>query len=443
MKFKKLSHEEFMEKLLNSNEHFANGEIEVLGEYMGSNVSIQCKCLKCGHIFERIPSNLYKNTGCPECLRLSKFISNEEFIFRLSGIGSGVIALDEYQGVNTPIRFQCSKGHIWSAKPASILNGTGCPYCAGKKVLVGYNDMWTTRPDIAELLNNPDDGYKYTCSSGIELEFKCPDCGSIVKRKPCIVSYYGTSCHICSDSISYPNKFGRAFLKQLPIENYKYEYQPNWAKPYFYDNYFEYDNSKYIIEMDGGLHYREGEIFHKPLEERKRIDNLKTELAIQNGINIIRIECLESNCDYIKKNILTSELNAVFDLSNIDWKLCDESAQKRFVKEACNLYMSGITTKEIALQLCVSTGTVYKYIKTGRKLGWCDSRQNAPKSIAINLVDNDENVIHSFCSMRNSVEQIKEIYGININKEGIRNSCQTHKPYKGFNFRYANETTQN
>ena len=53
--------------------------------------------------------------------------------------------------------------------------------------------------------------------------------------------------------------------------------------------------------MDGGPHYREGETFHKPLEERKRVDNLQTELAIQNGINIIRIECLESNCDYIKR----------------------------------------------------------------------------------------------------------------------------------------------
>ena len=105
--------------------------------------------------------------------------------------------------------------------------------------------------------------------------------------------------------------------------------------------------------------------------------------------------------------------------------------------------MSGITTKEIALQLSISTGTVYKYIKTGKKLGWCDSRQSAPKSIVINLVDNNENVIYSFCSLRNSIKQIKETYGININKEGIRNACQTHKPYKGFNFRFTNETIQN
>lgn len=367
----KLTNEEFLDKLSNTNEYFINGDIEIFDNYINSYTKIQCRCTKCGHIFKRSPTNLYKNTGCPECLRLSKFISNEEFVSKLKLVSSDIIAIDEYSSATVPINFQCLNGHIWSAKPNSILNGTGCPYCAGKKVLVGYNDMWTTRPDIARLLKNPEDGYKYTCSSGIELDFQCPDCGNITKRKPCIVSYYGPTCHICSDSISYPNKFGRAFIRQLPVENYQYEYQPDWAKPYFYDNYFEYKNEKYIIEMDGGLHYRAGEAFHKPLEDRKRIDNLKTELSLQHRIHIIRIECIESNCEYIKTNILNSILNNIFDLSNIDWSFCDRLAQKRFVKEACNLYMSNISVKEIAKELCISRATVYKYLKTGKSLGLC------------------------------------------------------------------------
>ena len=33
------------------------------------------------------------------------------------------------------------------------LNGTGCPYCAGKKVLKGYNDLKTVNPTLAKEWN--------------------------------------------------------------------------------------------------------------------------------------------------------------------------------------------------------------------------------------------------------------------------------------------------
>lgn len=43
----------------------------------------------------------------------------------------------------------CPEQHEYLATPAARVRGRGCPYCAGKKVLVGYNDVATTRPDIA------------------------------------------------------------------------------------------------------------------------------------------------------------------------------------------------------------------------------------------------------------------------------------------------------
>lgn len=371
MTTQKLTNDDFLKKLYSTNQYFANGEIEPIEEYINSYTKIKCKCNKCGYIFKRNPSNLYKNSMCPECLRINKYVSNEEFVSRLSSLGNNIISLESYRGANTKIKFQCEFGHIWEAKPGNVLNNeTGCPYCTGKKILIGFNDMWTTRPDVAKLLNNPEDGYKYTYSSGRYLDFKCQCCGNIVKAKPCAVSNYGFACNVCSDYVSYPNKFSRAFIKQLPVENFICEYQPSWAKPYSYDNYFEYNGGRYIVEMDGGLHYREGEAFHKPLEDRKRIDDFKTNLAIQNNVNIIRIDCLKSECEYIKNNILTSKLNNIFDLSNIDWHLCDIMAQRRLVKEACDLYISGVKIKEIAKQLCICDGTVRRYIKTGKKIGW-------------------------------------------------------------------------
>lgn len=39
-------------------------------------------------------------------------------------------------------------GHEWEASPANRVKGRGCPYCAGKKVLIGFNDLATTKPDL-------------------------------------------------------------------------------------------------------------------------------------------------------------------------------------------------------------------------------------------------------------------------------------------------------
>lgn len=46
--------------------------------------------------------------------------------------------------------WKCIHGHEWQAIISNrTLQGTGCPYCAGKKVLLGFNDLATLCPDIA------------------------------------------------------------------------------------------------------------------------------------------------------------------------------------------------------------------------------------------------------------------------------------------------------
>lgn len=448
---KKLTHKDFVEKLLLKNKHFANDEFELIGEYTHSHNHIDCRCKVCGHEWSAPPSSLLNGYGCHLCRIQNWKISQEEFLQRLESMHENIIALDKYDGMNVKIRFKCKKGHVWLAEPHNVLRGSGCPYCYDRLILVGYNDMWTTRPDIAKLLENPDDGYKYTKSAHVFVNFICPQCGTISNLNINDVYNRGFSCQRCSDGISYPNKFARAFFNQLSVDNYDYEYHPEWAKPYFYDNYFEYNGIKYIVEMDGGLHYREGFCFDKSLEERQAIDNIKNNLAVQNGIKVIRIDCIKSECDYIRNNILLSELNKIFDLSNIDWDLCDKISQKSLLKQACNLYSNGMKNlNEIADILCVDKTTIHRYVKIGTKYGWCDydpdlARKESGNSMAIPILilDDDGNCIHIFKSIRTCQVEIKKLYNIGITREGISKACQTHKPYKGFNFRYANETIQN
>lgn len=449
------THEEFVEKLLLKNQYFANGDFELVEQYIDNRTNVRCKCKKCGHEWLAPPSNLLKGYGCHLCRvdKESQFYK-EEFARRLKEVhGNNVVAVDEYSGMNDNIRFRCSLGHIWLSEPHNVIRGSSCPYCSGHKAFKGFNDLWTTRPDIAILLKNHEDGYKYTKAAHTIVDFVCPDCGNIMSKRINDVYNKGLCCTKCSDGISYPNKFARCFLSQLSVENLDYEYHPDWAKQYFYDCYFEYNSKKYILEMDGGFHYKDVPSYNKSVNDAKIIDKIKTELATENGIKVIRIDCQESNCEYIKNNILLSELSIIFDLSNINWNLCNEIAHKNLLKQACNLYMFETTNiKDIADILCVHRTTALKYIKIGAKYGWCNydadiARKEAgkysSKSIPIILVDDNMKIVRKFHSIHYCQKQIKEEYGISLNRKKLVKCCKTHEPYNGFNFRFANEFNNN
>ena len=344
----------------------------------------------------------------------------------------------------------CSRGHLFLITPDKIFVGQGCSYCSNRRVLVGFNDLFTTRPDVAKLLKNSEDGYKYTKGSDKIVEFLCPQCGNIISKKIGEVCNRGLGCQMCSDGISYPNKLIRQVLKQLNVD-FIPEYSPSWIKPKKYDCYFEYKNKKYIIEMDGAQHYYEKSISKYSLADRKFNDKVKDEAAELHDIKVIRIDCLISDIDYIRANIVTSELNRMFDLSIIDWKLCNKNAQKSLIIESCDLYMlKMMSINEIAKTLNICVNTTRSYLKKGAELGLCDYNAKDALRLArdkrvkiIYLLDDFDNIIHEFYGTRDCVMQIKNIYNISITRSGVKKSCQTHKPYKGFNFRFANETIQN
>lgn len=52
---------------------------------------------------------------------------------------------------NRKVWWRCEKGHDYQAAVgARTVSGSGCPYCAGRKVLCGFNDLATLEPDVAK-----------------------------------------------------------------------------------------------------------------------------------------------------------------------------------------------------------------------------------------------------------------------------------------------------
>ena len=54
-------------------------------------------------------------------------------------------------GSNRPVWLRCEKGHSYRVIIAQrVQQGNGCPYCANRKVLVGFNDLATVQPLVAK-----------------------------------------------------------------------------------------------------------------------------------------------------------------------------------------------------------------------------------------------------------------------------------------------------
>lgn len=454
---KKLTKEEFIRRVNEKNEHVRNGEIEIRGEFTNTSNRIECYCNKHDVLWNPIADSLYKNIGCRECAKEGisekNSMTHEEYVDGMSARNQGIKVLTKYTGMYDDITVELRCGHIWTTKAAQVYyRDFQCPYCTGNAILVGFNDLWTTAPMVAELLTNLEDGYILTKNSGQRKNFTCPLCGRQQFKFVKNVSRRGLQCSFCGDGISYPNKFCRAFLDQLPIGDYDVEWQPDWAKPYFYDNVFKYNDICYILEADGNLHYSDKNEFGVSLDERKMVDDIKNQLAQEHNITVIRIDCRESDCEYIKNSILDSELNNIFDLNSIDWIKCDEKAQKTMVKMACDLYMSGVkSTEEISKRLKVGRGAIIRYLKKGTEFGWCDydpkkahvglSNKKLRKPVIVtNIESGYEYYFDGVCMCE---ETMLTICGVKVNRTSIHNSLKSGKPYKGFVFNYADLTTQN
>jgi len=249
-----------------------------------------------------------------------------------------------------------------------LKSGKGCNVCAGKKILQGYNDLWTTNPDVAKLLRNKDIGYKINHGSHKKIEFTCPECGKINLKRVKDVVNQGFSCQFCSDKISIPEKFLHYVLSNIQIQ-FNPQQKFKWSKNKRYDVYIP--NIKTIIEINGIQHYEETNR-GRSLNEEQKNDEIKKQLAKENRIkNYIIIDARYSELEYMKQSILNSKLATIFNLNNVDWENCFQKALKSKLILAANMWTNGLYTYQIAKNLNISTCTVQSYLKKANDIGLC------------------------------------------------------------------------
>ena len=351
-----------------------------------------------------------------------KKLTNEEFQNRLLNEAPGIFTDDIYETIDDVMEFYCEKLHRWHTSPDKILNRHDrCPYCSGLRPIIGETDLWTTRPDIARLLKNPDDGYILKEYSKKKADFVCPICGNIIHAYVFNVSRQGLSCKNCSDGVSYPNKFARALLKQLNVCNTIYEYSPDWIKPYLYDNYFEYNGERYILEMDGGIgHGHCAYNFDGPDKIGSIRDEHKDIQSLNHNIKIIRVDCDYRNNDrfeYIKNNIINSYISQIFDLSGVDWNMCHQLSLRSLVKTVSELWNNGYTIQDIVDEVSYSRITIRKWLKQGCAAGICNYTPQEAKirnRVKFKIGVNQYDIYGNFIAHYNSRTNASDTTGVSL-----------------------------
>ena len=109
-----------------------------------------------GHEWMAIVANrTRKHSGCPYCANKSKISLWEQFPEIAaqwdSEKNAPLMPSQVTSGSNKKVWWKCNKGHEWMAVVASRTGKTkiGCPYCAGRLVSAGVNDLASLFPDVA------------------------------------------------------------------------------------------------------------------------------------------------------------------------------------------------------------------------------------------------------------------------------------------------------
>ena len=151
---------------------------------LGSHTKVWWKCTT-GHEWEAVIASRNSGCGCPYCAG-KKVVRGENDLQTINPTlskewncekNNGLMPTDVMPNSSQKVWWQCTQGHEWQATIKDRNSGCGCPYCAGKKVSKGFNDLQTVNPTISKQWhyekNNGLTPADVTPNSHIKVWWKC------------------------------------------------------------------------------------------------------------------------------------------------------------------------------------------------------------------------------------------------------------------------------
>ena len=177
----------------------------------GSHKKVLWVCEK-GHEWEAIVCSVaIDGCGCPYCagkravpgetdLATQRPDLMEQWDFERNTLDPEQITAASHDKV----WWKCARGHSWEAMVFSRTRklASGCPYCTGRKVLAGFNDLATLKPKIAEEwyedLNGDLKPEDVTLGSNKKVWWKCRDGHVWMAAVYSRTRRKGTGCPVCA-----------------------------------------------------------------------------------------------------------------------------------------------------------------------------------------------------------------------------------------------------
>ena len=259
----------------------------------GSNKKVWWQCPK-GHEWQAVIHNRVKGQGCPYCSgkRLIKDLNDLQTKYPEVAAewnyakNAPINPSDIMPNANMMLWWKCSKGHEWQATANNRVQGKGCPYCSGHKVIVGENDLLTKNQELASEWNYeknfPLRPENIKSGRNKKAWWKCKQCGyeweAIVSSRN-----RGSGCPRCA------RRFHSSFPEQA-LFFYIHKTYPDAVNSYkgIFDNNMELDI--YVPSLMIGIEY-DGERAHP--KSRLNKDIRKYQMCKDAGIKLIRIREIE------------------------------------------------------------------------------------------------------------------------------------------------------
>lgn len=135
-----------------------NGALTPQDVTAGTHRKVWWRCEK-GHEWQAaVFSRTANGAGCPVCAGKVILPGENDLKTLYPGVArewhptkNGTMTPDHLSPYsNRKVWWACEKGHPYRAVVAArTMHGSGCPYCAGRKVWQGFNDLATVEPEIA------------------------------------------------------------------------------------------------------------------------------------------------------------------------------------------------------------------------------------------------------------------------------------------------------
>ena len=146
----------------------------------GSSRKVWWKCEK-GHEWQASANNRSKGSGCPYCSNSAVLQGYNDLVTMNPGLASewnseknsSLKPTEVTTGSHRIVWWKCKHGHEWQAQIKSRDNGNGCPYCSGRFVITGKNDLQTINPALSKEWN-------YEKNNGLSPSDVLPNSGRIV-----------------------------------------------------------------------------------------------------------------------------------------------------------------------------------------------------------------------------------------------------------------------